>query len=180
MAKFCGKCGSKLDEATGLCPNCDADQLNKQTETPEAVEKPKPEQDTASEPKKPLSKKEAKKQRKADKKAAKKDKKAQKKAAKKAKKKEKWASMAFGQKVRRVFLKLLLVTILFIVLACGIVGTLVYFQIVDFPIIDRFVSESKITNYAESVEREIPETNISDLRCINHRKRILLLMSSRE
>lgn len=162
MAKFCGKCGSKLDEATGLCPNCDADKLNKQTETPEAVEKPKPEQDTASEPKKPLSKKEAKKQRKADKKAAKKDKKAQKKAAKKAKKKEKWASMTFGQKVRRVFLKLLLLTILFIVLACGTVGTLVYFQIFDFPIIDRFVSESKIMNYAESVEREIPETNISE------------------
>lgn len=23
MAKFCGKCGSKLDENTGLCPNCD-------------------------------------------------------------------------------------------------------------------------------------------------------------
>lgn len=151
MAKFCKKCGSKLDEASGKCPNCDADKLNKQTETPEAVEKPKPKQDTASEPKKPLSKKEAKKKRKADKKAA-----------KKAKKKEKWASMTFGQKVRRVFLKLLLGTILFIVLACGIVGTLVYFQIVDFPIIDRFVSESKIMNYAESVEREIPETNISE------------------
>lgn len=151
MAKFCGKCGAKLDEATGLCPNCDADKLNKQMETPEAVEKPKPKQDTASEPKKPLSKKEAKKQRKADKKAA-----------KKAKNKEKWASMTFGQKVRRVFLKLLLGTILFIVLACGIVGTLVYLQIVDFPIIDRFVSESKIMNYAESVEREIPETNISE------------------
>lgn len=28
MAKFCGKCGSRLDESTGLCPNCDADQLN--------------------------------------------------------------------------------------------------------------------------------------------------------
>ncbi|MDE6662607.1 MAG: zinc ribbon domain-containing protein [Lachnospiraceae bacterium] len=27
MAKFCGKCGTKLDEATGLCPNCDADKL---------------------------------------------------------------------------------------------------------------------------------------------------------
>lgn len=151
MAKFCKKCGSKLDEVSGKCPNCDADKLNKQTETPEAVEKPKSKQDTASEPKKPLSKKEAKKKRKADKKAA-----------KKAKKKEKWASMTFGQKVRRVFLKLLLGTILFIVLACGIVGTLVYFQIVDFPIIDRFVSESKIMNYAESVEREIPETNISE------------------
>ena len=24
MANYCGKCGSKLDEATGLCPNCDA------------------------------------------------------------------------------------------------------------------------------------------------------------
>ena len=47
MAKFCGKCGAKLDEATGLCPNCDADKLNKQTETPEAVEKPRPKQDTA-------------------------------------------------------------------------------------------------------------------------------------
>lgn len=25
MAKFCGKCGSKLDEITGLCPSCDAE-----------------------------------------------------------------------------------------------------------------------------------------------------------
>lgn len=24
MANFCGKCGAKLDETTGLCPNCDA------------------------------------------------------------------------------------------------------------------------------------------------------------
>ena len=23
MAKYCGKCGSKLDEKTGLCPQCD-------------------------------------------------------------------------------------------------------------------------------------------------------------
>ena len=47
MSKFCGKCGSKLDESIGLCLNCDADKLNKQTETPEAVEKPRPKQDTA-------------------------------------------------------------------------------------------------------------------------------------
>ena len=113
MAKFCGKCGAKLDEATGLCPNCDADKLNKQTETPEAVEKPKPKQDTASEPKKPLSKKEAKKQRKADKKAA-----------KKAKKKEKWASMTFGQKVRRFLLKLFLWLILLVVIAGGTIAGL--------------------------------------------------------
>ncbi len=24
MAKFCGKCGTRSDETTGLCPNCDA------------------------------------------------------------------------------------------------------------------------------------------------------------
>lgn len=29
MAKFCGKCGSKLDQTTGLCPNCDADKIRK-------------------------------------------------------------------------------------------------------------------------------------------------------
>ncbi len=29
MAKFCGKCGSKLDQTTGLCPKCDADKIQK-------------------------------------------------------------------------------------------------------------------------------------------------------
>ena len=29
MAKFCGKCGSKLDKTTGLCPKCDADKIRK-------------------------------------------------------------------------------------------------------------------------------------------------------
>lgn len=27
MARFCGKCGSRLDQATGLCPHCDAEAL---------------------------------------------------------------------------------------------------------------------------------------------------------
>ena len=29
MAKFCSKCGARLDERTGLCPNCNAKKLNK-------------------------------------------------------------------------------------------------------------------------------------------------------
>ena len=29
MAKFCGKCGSKLDQTTGLCPECDADKIER-------------------------------------------------------------------------------------------------------------------------------------------------------
>ena len=31
MAKFCGKCGARLDETTGLCPNCDADKLKRES-----------------------------------------------------------------------------------------------------------------------------------------------------
>lgn len=27
MANYCGKCGSKLDDTTGLCPNCDKEQF---------------------------------------------------------------------------------------------------------------------------------------------------------
>ncbi|MGN0680957.1 MAG: S8 family serine peptidase [Candidatus Fimisoma sp.] len=133
MAKFCGKCGAKLDEATGLCPNCDADKLNKQTETPEAVEKPKPKQDTASEPKKPLSKKEAKKKRKADKKAA-----------KKAKKKEKRKQWSMGKKIFRFILKIILIVFLLLILAIGVMGALVYFEIVDVPGISYILERSGI------------------------------------
>lgn len=32
MAKFCGKCGAKLDETTGLCPNCNAEDAEKISE----------------------------------------------------------------------------------------------------------------------------------------------------
>lgn len=31
MSKFCGKCGLKLDEKTGLCPNCDLIQFNQKS-----------------------------------------------------------------------------------------------------------------------------------------------------
>lgn len=124
MAKFCGKCGSKLNEATGLCPNCDADKLNKQSEKPEEVETPKQERDTAPEPKKSLSKKEAKKQRKAD---------------KKAKKKEKWASMTLGQKLRKIFLKLaMLVLLIAFFVGVAIVG-ISHHNIIEIPIINEFL-----------------------------------------
>lgn len=156
MAKFCGKCGAKLDEATGLCPNCDVDKLNKQTETPEAVKKPKPKQDTASEPKKPLSKKEAKKQHKADKKAAKKDKKAQKKAVKKAKKKEKWAKLTFGQRVRKIFTKFIAIVLCLVILLSIISGTLVYFDIVDVPVISTVMDKMGI--------KDIPEPDIGHIQ----------------
>lgn len=131
MAKFCGKCGAKLDEATGLCPNCDADKLNKQIEKPEKVEMPKQERDTAPEPKKSLSKKEAKKQRKAD---------------KKAKKKEKWASMTFRQKVRSVLVKLFVRLILLALLGTGVVGLLSYGGVIEVPYVNDVLSLLGIEN----------------------------------
>ena len=103
MAKFCGKCGAKLNDTTGFCPNCDVDKLKEQSDKSEAVDVAKSIQETAPTSEKPLSKKEAKKKRKADKKAA-----------KKAKKKEKWASMTFGQKVCIIILKFLLWLIILI------------------------------------------------------------------
>lgn len=149
MVKFCGKCGAKLDEATGLCPNCDADKLNKQTAIPEEVEKSKPKQDTTSESKKLLSKKEAKKQRKADKKAA-----------KKAKKKEKRAKLTTGQMVRRFFLKMFLGLVLFIILAAGSCGLMVYYGFLDIPIVDELVDEIGVISYSEFAGQDINESYI--------------------
>lgn len=169
MAKFCGKCGTKLDETTGLCPKCDAGKMNKQTELPKSVEEPKPKQDMVSEPKKSLSKKEAKKQRKADKKAAKIDKQSQKKAAKKAKKKEKWASMTFGQKIRRFSLKLILLIALLIVVTGGMLGALSYWDIIEIPFIDNilqvFENESDILDEETEfsiLDGKFTETKVTD------------------
>lgn len=133
MANFCGKCGSRLDKATGLCPRCDANELNKH------IQAPTPKQDTISESAKPLSKKEAKKKRKADKKAA-----------KKVKKKEKWAAMATGQKARRFFLKLIAVLFLLALLVSGIAGALIYLGIVDTPVISSIFEEKTSSNIFEN------------------------------
>lgn len=144
MAKFCGKCGAKLDEATGLCPNCDADKLNERSEKPESVETPKPKQDMVSESEKPLSKKEAKKKRKAD---------------KKAKKKEKRAQWSIIKKTRRFLLKLLLTVLLLAILAVGVTGILTYLGLVDIPIISETINNFVSDTYSADVEKDIPETD---------------------
>lgn len=131
MAKFCGKCGAKLDDTTGLCPNCDADKLNERIENSESVETPKLKQDVVPESEKPLSKKEAKKKRKAD---------------KKAKKKEKRAQWSTGKKVRRFFLKLILAVLLLSILATAIAGALVYFEVMNIPYISSIIGKLKAEN----------------------------------
>lgn len=117
MAKFCGKCGSKLDEATGLCSKCDAEKLAKLSVESEKQEE---KQDASVKPEKPLSKKEIKKQKKADKKAA---------------KKAKRAGWSIGKKIRRFLLKFILIILLIGAIVAGVLGTLVYFDYVDIPLI---------------------------------------------
>lgn len=117
MAKFCGKCGTKLDEATGLCPNCDADKL-KNSESQE--ESPKKNKESNFTPESQLNKKEIRKQ---------------KKVAKKEAKKAKRASWSLGKKVRRFIYKFLLTVFLLAVLIGCAIGTLEYFDIIDIPIV---------------------------------------------
>lgn len=61
MAKFCGKCGARLDEATGLCPNCDADKMSKDSIQSQPSEAPEQVQADKRASEKPLSGKDSKK-----------------------------------------------------------------------------------------------------------------------
>lgn len=138
MANYCGKCGAKLDETTGLCPKCDADKLNKQTPKSESIETPTPKQDTVLESANPLSKKEAKENRKADKKAS-----------KKAKRKEKWAAMTFGQKVGYFFSKVIAFFLSLAILLSMILAIFVYFDIIDVPVISIIMDTMGIKDVPE-------------------------------
>ena len=146
---YCHNCGKQIKDGVAFCPYCGAKTEIKQTETPEAIEKQKPKQDTASEQEKPLSKKEAKKQHKADKKAA-----------KKARRKEKWKKLTFGQKLRKFFLKLLLKLILFAILAIGGCGLMVYYGFLDIPIVDELLNKIGVISCFEFEGQDINKSYI--------------------
>ena len=137
MAKFCGKCGAKLDDTTGLCPNCDADKLKEQSDKSEAVDVAKSTQETVPASEKPLSRKEAKKKRKAD---------------KKAKKKEERAQWSTGKKVRRFFLQLALIILFLFMVATGIVFGLSYFGFIQSPAIINIMERLEI-EYGSNTEK---------------------------
>lgn len=120
MQKFCKKCGQKLDEKTGLCPDCDKSMNRKEKRT---------------------AKKEYKK------------------AAKKEKKAEKWAQLTMGQKIKRVCLKILIVVLILLLLTGGATGALVYFDIVNIPVIAEIFDFLGIKN----AETEVDNNNNSDI-----------------
>lgn len=136
MVKFCGKCGAKLDEATGLCPNCDADKLKNVENQNESS---KEDELNGSVSDSQISTKELKKQEK---------------TLKKELKKAKKASWSFGKRIRRTFLKILLSAFFLVVLVGGIFCTLVYFNILDVPIVEEMLESVglKIVEYDDSEE----------------------------
>ena len=150
MAKFCGKCGSRLDEATGLCPNCDAEKIKqlveKPVETPKEIEK----KAETSQPKAaPMSQKEARAKRKADKKAAKKERKAKKKAANKAKKKEKWAAKPWWKKILSILIRFIVWIFVVMLIVVGIAFALIRFSIIDISLAeDALASLGLIEQYS--------------------------------
>lgn len=142
MAKFCGKCGAKLDETTGLCPNCDAEKIKEQeTNTSGASEDiSRIQNQEGTHP--ILSDKEGEKEAKeADKKA--------KKAQKKAAKKEKRAQWSTGKKIRRFFLKFALIVFLLLVLATGIIGALTYLGFIQSPTMAGVIDSLGLDNELE-------------------------------
>lgn len=137
MANFCGKCGTRLDKDTGLCPNCNAVKIqqyyDKTTEDITSVRK------------------EESIDKRAEKKALK--------AGKKLTKEEKRANWSTGKKVRRFFLKLILTVILLGLLTAGAMGALVYFGVVDIPFLSDF-NKNSLLEFVNERNIIVEEENI--------------------
>ena len=138
MAKFCGRCGARLD-SEGYCPNrCDG--RGRGAAAPQ-----------------PLSRKEQRALRKQAKHDAKKAAKQAKRDAKKAAKRAKRAAMTTGQKVGRFFLKLLGILLALAVLAAAAVCALVYFEIVDIPVVSSIMEKFVRTDAVETTDFQLLE-----------------------
>lgn len=119
MAKFCGKCGAKLDEKTGLCPHCHADELKKQQDMQPTASDDSNTIGQSTSTEAPLNKKEVKKVAKTTKRT----------------------STTIRKKIKRFFLKLILFVLLLSIITAGVVFSLVYFDIYEIP----FVSDIMYT-----------------------------------
>lgn len=141
MAKFCGKCGGKLDETTGKCPNCD--KITPSTSVQSQINNDKQNlsknNDKAMSSKKELTKKEIRAAKKAEKKA------------------EKKANMTIGQKVRRFFIKLIVILSCIALLVTGALTALVHFDIIDIPLINNVLHTLELKTNEEDYRVEEPD-----------------------
>lgn len=145
MAKFCGRCGSRLDEETGLCPRCDAARLAsiraaRQQQQVNYAQQSAGDAANNAGGQKPLSKrqarKQAKKQAKEQAKAEKQAAKVAQKAAKKAAKRAKRENRPLWRKILGWILRLVLILALIALLAVGILALLSHFHVINIPALD--------------------------------------------
>ncbi|CVI73955.1 Bacillolysin precursor [Eubacteriaceae bacterium CHKCI004] len=122
MAKYCGKCGSKLDQVTGLCPSCDARIIKQHHKKLKTTKTSGYRKDISS-------------NYKMDKRAKKKALKNRKKAIKKEKR-DQWST---GKKVRSFLLKIIMTILLLLIIGIGVTGVLVYFKGVEIPVVEQMI-----------------------------------------
>lgn len=134
---FCEHCGKENKDGASFCARCGKTLPKEESGAAKEIIEPAP-----------LTKKEKRTAKKAQKKAAKKEKKAQRKAEKKAKKKAKWAAKTFGQKVKSVSLRFLVWMLVLAVVAAGVIGVLVYFDLVNIPFVNDFLIWTGIKSHA--------------------------------
>ncbi len=136
MAKFCKKCGSIIDEKTGLCPRCNP------------ILPPK--QEVVSSVKKPENKTKSKKNKTEN------EKNINKKPTRKEKKAAKKAAMSTKQKVKRFFIKLLALFLALILLVSAGIGALLHFDVIN------FVYEDELLAMLGIAKEEEPEEEYSE------------------
>ena len=130
MAKFCGKCGAKLDEATGLCPNCDADKKIKEVSAQDQPSEPlRPVQDDNKVPEDSLNIK----------------------GSKNATKKRKKAKRTARQKLRSFFIKAVAFLLLLLLLLIGGIGGLSYYGVIQAPTITTFMEKLGLNHESDIV-----------------------------
>lgn len=120
MAKFCKKCGGKLDVENGLCPNCDGKSVKNNSSVTDSIDEAIIENEEIHENNLSTGKDKEKRN-------------SVKKADKKALKREKRKHMSTRQKISRIILKLITILLVFFILAIGCICTFIYFGIITTP-----------------------------------------------
>ena len=136
MAKFCTRCGSRLDEETGLCPNCDAKAIQKIQYAKFGGKR-------------------------AYKRAEKRKRKAEKKAAAQARR----AAMGVGQKIGRAVRFFFLIVLFLLLLSALVAAGLVYWNVLDIPLVAGVMETLGIEtkHYDESVEFHTLSESFTDV-----------------
>lgn len=129
MPNFCGKCGTRLDDATGLCPKCNANTMNG-TWKPDNNHN-RTVQPNVQPPKRDYNKQGGYRQRKPD----------------------NWSGVSLGKRIKRFILKFILIVLLLFIVSAGGLGALVYFDIVDAPVVEDILGRIGI----KKIKKEEPK-----------------------